>query len=83
MWIGISIVALMGICPPWVETQASYRGPVSEEPLGYSLLVCPPKSDGGWSGVGIDVVRLTLQWFVVALITGGAIVTKADKKETQ
>ncbi|MHC4075741.1 MAG: hypothetical protein ACYSRZ_04930 [Planctomycetota bacterium] len=85
MWVGIAIVVLMGIFPPWVvidETNPFY--------VGYSFMFLPPDA-GTWLSkhrhfkpkeyVGvIDFTRLLTQWLMVAVIVGGLIITFKDKK---
>ena len=67
LWIGIGIVILMILLPPWKEGMGSYGRSYS---AGYGLLFFPPNRS-----VGIDLERLALQLFAVALVTAGAIVS--------
>ena len=46
----------------------------------YYPLMYPPECTGGKYGVKIDFSRLSLQFFVVVVITGGLIYTFRDKK---
>ena len=85
MWVGIAIVVLMGIFPPWVgfdETTPHY--------LGYKFLLSPP--DNMWllrhrdsiniDHVGIvDFSRLLIQWVMVSVVAVGLIITFKDKRQ--
>lgn len=70
--IGIVVIVLMGLFPP-SNTSMSYlfrlEGPGSE----YSFLLVMSPSDIGFG-------KLFIQWVIVAVITGGFIVTLKDKK---
>ena len=75
LWIGIIVIALIGLFPPWVqmhEVEGPYKGKYDK---GYSPIFAPPKSPAE-----IDISRLLIQWFIVAVIAAGAIVTLKDKK---
>ncbi len=74
--LGIGLVALMGLFPPWLEVVKTNRVE-RERPAGYSVIFSPPKPTGGW-WVKIDVSRLTVQWVVVAVIVGGAAYLKKE-----
>lgn len=70
LWLGIAIMAAMGIYPPWnfQSSQASIP-----ELIGYSWIFLPART---WTEANvIDVTRLTIQWIVVALITAGLLVS--------
>ena len=76
LWIGIIILVLMGIFPP-IHIDISDRfwrgdGPRPWEP-GYDFLftMLPSK---------ISFSKLFIQWFIIAVVTGGLIVTFKDKK---
>jgi len=77
LWVGIGLMVLMGVVPPWVEI---VRGPIQgggnymEFPCGYYLLVAPPKPQNCIS-YKVDTTRLVIQFVLVALVMGGAILT--------
>lgn len=83
MWIGIAVIVLMGLYPPWIAKdtvhggssqacpQFSFLMPRLLERLEF-VLEKPPCQ--------IHVVQLVIQWVVVAVVTGGLMVTFADKK---
>lgn len=75
LWIGIAIIVVMGIFPPWVQ-----RGALSEKSDGYSFILNEPENYAfGWFP-RLDLPRLFIQWLIVAFITAGLIVTVKDKK---
>ena len=66
---GIAALVVAGLIPPWREVldlQALHQ----ESPLGYAPIFLPPSGQSGRS-VNIDVIRLLVQWVVIALVTGG------------
>ncbi len=65
MWAGIAVMVLMGLFPP-------YR--LSWYFKGYHAIWGPPNA-----GV-IDILRLTVQWAVVAGVTAGAIMSLRSRK---
>ena len=73
LWIGVSIIALMGLCPPWME---SYRYGATRS-IGYAPILAPPKS----TTVRIDVIRLLLQWASVAVVIGAGM-ARAKERES-
>jgi len=82
LWVGIIVVVLMGLYPPW-----QYNGHIVERnvnvvvPAGYSFIGDPIYSAGIMEfGASIDVTRLLIQWFMVAFITGGLIYTLKEEK---
>lgn len=81
LWVGIAIIVLMGIFPPWITKGTMSGGSVQALPK-YSFLLLPPYSDNktGLSLHQIDINKLVIQWFMVALITGGLIVTFKNEK---
>ena len=79
LWVGIAVFVLMGLYPPWIiihPTKGYHALPK------YRFLLLPPYSNNkaGLSLHQIDVTKLVIQWFMVAAITAGLVVTFADKK---
>jgi len=75
LWIGITIIVVMGVFPPWVQ-----RGGLVEKSDGYSFILKEPEHfEMGWFPRP-DVSRLFIQWVMVAVITAGFIVTFKGKK---
>jgi len=81
LWLGIIVIVLMCLYPPWVQIS---RLPSSNikgtTPAGYAFLWQPPEISR-YSGIAIDFPRLLLQCFIVAVITGGLLVTLKEKKK--
>lgn len=79
LWIGIIIIVLMGLYPPWVRhhmEEFSYgRYSLTTKPGPYSFIWNLP-----WGAKFINVYRLGVQWAMVAAVTGGFIITFANKK---
>ena len=75
LWTGIAIIILMSLFPPWKDLRSS-RSRRSHYVVagGYGFLFDPP-----YRAKSIDVARLGVQILVVALITGGVIVSIKEK----
>jgi hypothetical protein len=87
LWIGLAVILLMGIFPPWVRT-FSVKASYSEKNAGYKFILTPPQpvpEESGFGhdffGIKLDVCRLCVQWVVVSVVTGGLILTFRDKKK--
>ena len=75
MWVGIAIVVLMGIFPPWATiVQATHHY------LGHSFILLTPRLRPNATIIFIDLTRLLPQWIMVAVIVGGMIISFKDKK---
>jgi hypothetical protein len=70
--VGLAIAVLMGVFPPWTEA-LHFENIHAESPLGYAFILSPPKAVVPYT-VRIDIIRLLLQWTVVALAVGGGLV---------
>jgi len=77
LWVGIVAIVVMGLFPPWVFLygEKAYAGP-------YGWIGTSPS----WLGSGtkcnfVDLHRLGIQYFVVAVVTSGLIITLKDKKD--
>ena len=70
LWVGIAIVVLMGIFPPWAVT---YQGGGPYE--GYAFILSRPREI-----CHIETTLLLVQWIMVAVVTGGLIITFKDRK---
>jgi hypothetical protein len=66
LWGGILVIAIMGIVPPWRE------GSGAGNPLPYAPIFNPP-SLAAASGVTVDYSRLSVQWLITLVITGGLL----------
>ena len=77
MWVGIIIIVLMGLFPPWLTVFAD----ASRISLGYGFILIPPLPNAyRYQFASIDFTRLLTQWTIVAAITAGLIITFKDKK---
>lgn len=66
--VGVSVLV-----PPWEETYQKPGMARASKPIGYRLLISPPRApDTAYHGVRIDFGRLALQWLALAAF-GGAI----------
>ncbi len=70
LWIGITVFVLMGLFPPFIASLPSGYGGRQRY---YQFIL----SIYG----NIDIIRLCVQWAMVAVITGGLIYTLKDKKD--
>ena len=77
LWIGIAVIVIMGIFPPWVISGYSTGRPIAGS---YSLITSPPKMGEAYAK-SIDLYRLGVQWVIVGVITGGLIYTFKDQKD--
>ncbi len=82
LWLGIVAIVIIGIFSPWLYTTTG-NGLNSKKNAGYSCILFPPppKGVGLRYGISLDVSRLCVQWVIVAVVTGGLIVTLKDKKQ--
>lgn len=71
LWIGIGLIVLMGLFPPWVM---SVQGAIDQQ--GYGFILNPPEEY-----CHVNTPRLYVQWIMVAVIAGGLFVTLKDKKK--
>ncbi len=73
--VGIVAIVAMGLFPPWVLERSIGRGKYTTEPGPYSWISNPPAT-----ARFIDLYRLGVQFFVVAVVTAGLIVILKEKK---
>lgn len=90
LWVGITVIAIMGIFPPtphgyYYEAHYGGFGPNKEEqmkPLGHSF-------HSGYTSLftakasEIALGKLIVQWSVVAVVTGGSIYSFKGKKDNK
>jgi hypothetical protein len=67
IWIGIGIFVAMGLFPPWITAEGYFRG--------YMFVI------NNYSYLRVDISRLSVQWIIVAVITGGLFLTFQEKKK--
>ena len=95
--IGLGIILLMALIPPWKCTFSTPDLPRLERPGSYGVLFHPPSPDkvanefktmvmskpSFWS-VELDLTRLLIQLAVVAIVTAGIVlVLKDDNRRSQ
>jgi hypothetical protein len=86
LWIGVFLVVLMGLFPPWVkvrthvvagsniQTQASL---ILYHDVEYGFLWSPPDRDNQNNQVAafVDLSRLLVQWVIVGALTLAIVLT--------
>ena len=89
MWIGIGIIELMCLFPPCVTWHPKRSGQLETEKTGYYAIWSIPHRDKvkGRDGnersfivKGVNMSVLGIRIFVVALLTGGLMVTFAGRE---
>jgi hypothetical protein len=65
LWVGVLLMAVMGVCPPWACVGA---GGIRRA-IGYHLLFLPP--EGACFAATVDGSRLLIQWAML-LVVGAA-----------
>jgi hypothetical protein len=96
LWLGIIAFVLMGLFPPWLlegeineiklyaRPQYSYiLNPPHHSELKAAVTKLVPGASGAIFLPRINVAVLVIQWAIVAVVTGGLIVTLRDKKKSQ
>lgn len=81
--IGIAVVVLMGMFPPWSTILRNKHGDfISESSEGYGFLLDPPEpyQKTRLESLAIDWKRLSLQVALVLLATGGAVFVFGEKQ---
>jgi len=68
--IGVGLMVLLGLYPPWVQS-TSFRGTLLNK-LAYGWIFSPPSHD--LLKTSIDFMRLIVQWLVVTIATAGFVV---------
>lgn len=90
LWTGIILVALVGLCPPWMEVTVFIKGnlKLKEMQIGHHSIFNPPtypyhmREPGRFRMYKIDFERLGVIWAIIAVFTGGFIVTMAGNKSS-
>ena len=77
----------MGFFPPWRESLSirGENGYYREIPSGYGFIGTPlvPKLNANVSSMQIDVARLIVQWLVLSVAVGVAVVLTKPTEATQ
>lgn len=72
LWIGIIIIALTGMFPPY-NYEVGFGG---KKQVSYDFFLSPPYH----SSAELDFARLTIQWIIVAVVTAGALYSASGDK---
>lgn len=85
LWLGIIAFVLMGLFPPWFYS-INVQGLKSRRNTGYKSILSAPEAIGEGRfqeliGANIDFSRLAVQWAMVAVITGGFIVSLKNSRK--
>lgn len=81
LWIGIGLVVLVSLFPPWAVGQqlqshvVAGTGPYGYVDRGYRFLFDPPTDSINPSYHFINLSRLVIIWVIIGSITLGAIIT--------
>jgi len=78
LWLGILVIVVMGIIPPWKMTVSVSQSDASINkviPSMYQPLWDPPDPPNVYYSRSIDFSRLCIQWGLVALVTAGLMYT--------
>ena len=91
--IGIVLIFLLGLCPPWVKTYKA-ESKYSQKPIGHFLLIDPPqlvdpplselKAMRLGYGVHIDFSMLFFEWLIIVIAVCaiiGFMKYKAENKD--
>lgn len=76
LWIGIAVIVIMGIFPPWIVGQTI----LSPKDGGYRFVLSHPEVRS-LDCYSLNTSRLLVQWIMVVAITGGLLVTLKEKKK--
>lgn len=71
--IGLILVVLMGLFPPWKTTMLGI-----EVSLGYHLIFAPMGVKEQLGPSNVDALRLLVQWIGVCIVIGGVVLILKD-----
>jgi len=81
LWIGIALFVLVGLFPPWTEFEPRW-GELMERQRGHVFLFPPPAPEfGPRARVSVNREILLISWALISVVTFGAVLTLADKKQ--
>src|SRR6266571_3970404 len=72
--LGLVLLALLGLFPPWTDSLTAPMGYHQELPSGYRFLFSPPRPFDDRHSITLDLKRLAVSWTVVLLLTGVIVV---------
>jgi len=68
--VGVALITLMGLFPPWI-THLGLEGTTTGS---YGFIAAPP-----YRAIGIDIIRLIIQWISVAIVIGAVTYALTEK----
>ncbi len=83
MVLGLVLLALLGLFPPWTQSITAPTGYHQEKPLGYGFILSPPQPESGVYSVTLDFRRLAVSWAVVTFVIGGLVVLLRGARKDQ
>ncbi len=81
LWVGIGLILLMCLFPPWLGI-VNYRGIKTREEYGYRCIFSPPPgvlTEESSLTIYLNTSRLVVQCVAIALLTGAGIYTLRTK----
>lgn len=72
--LGLALLALLGLFPPWTQSITAPGGFHKELPVAYTFILKPPEPQSNLYSVALDFRRLAVSWAVVAFVVGGLVV---------
>ena len=78
LWIGVGLIVLMCLFPPWVRVLRMSGGTLREGYGYHCVFMPPPLNNKRWSPY-LDTSRLIIQCITVAVLTGAGIYTLRAK----
>ncbi len=75
LWIGIALIALVTLFPPWVHVLSTHGGQEAKVSISNIGFLCAPPAVMGGLGVRLDVARLVASWALLILVTGTFVMT--------
>jgi hypothetical protein len=81
--LGLVLLALLGLFPPWTDSLTAPMGYHQELPSGYHFLFSTPRPFDDRHSITLDLKRLTVSWTVVLLLTGVIVVLLHSSSSAQ
>jgi hypothetical protein len=79
--LGLVLLALLGLFPPWAQSVTAPGGFHKELPLAYAFILKPPQPQSDLYSVTLDFRRLAVSWAVVMFVVGGLVVLLHGARE--
>jgi len=71
--LGLVLLALLGLFPPWTQSVTAPTGFHKEVPLAYGFILSPPEPGSEIYSVTLDFRRLAVSWAVVVFVVGALV----------